>query len=347
MKVGKRRLKNMVKSLQYYVNQYHYIICNGGSSAMKRILDKGLMFLCVMLTVVITSIIIPQVVHAEGNKVLGDVNGDGDINATDTLSVLKHAAKISTLNSNQQSMADVNKDGKLNATDALWILKYAARIIDSFDDIGNEADKLANGKYWISLESFDLTEINGRYYLSLEYFTRNNCLKSEVLSLKEGDIFSFSNKDIYVKNISIDKWEYKGIKLCNIEINGNEDSNLADKRAYTEMIYVDEYQYTGEELCIVDINSGSGHLILHSYKNAPDLLGEVYSNGKIKVCLKLSKDFVNSLLTNIATNSGESSYSRLLQAIKTYRVELGPDCTYMEVKDNEIISMFNEWALYK
>lgn len=57
---------------------------------------------------------------------IGDVNYDGNINATDALEVLKHAAKITTIDA---TYADVSRDSRIDATDALWILKFAARLI--------------------------------------------------------------------------------------------------------------------------------------------------------------------------------------------------------------------------
>lgn len=63
---------------------------------------------------------------------LGDVNDDTNINATDALMVLKHAAKIEILEGDALFAGDVTDDSKLDATDALDILKYAAHIIDSF-----------------------------------------------------------------------------------------------------------------------------------------------------------------------------------------------------------------------
>ena len=63
----------------------------------------------------------------------GDVNEDGNVNASDALLVLKHAARIETLDKEAATRADVTKDQDINASDALDILKYAARIIDSFE----------------------------------------------------------------------------------------------------------------------------------------------------------------------------------------------------------------------
>lgn len=68
-----------------------------------------------------------------GGYALGDVNGDGKINATDALLVLRSFAKKITLTPEQTLRADVNKDNKVNATDALKILRYFAKKITSFD----------------------------------------------------------------------------------------------------------------------------------------------------------------------------------------------------------------------
>lgn len=66
------------------------------------------------------------------NILLGDVDMDGKINASDALLVLKHAAKIESV-SDRTTLADINKDEKIDAVDALEILKYAAKLIDSFE----------------------------------------------------------------------------------------------------------------------------------------------------------------------------------------------------------------------
>lgn len=59
----------------------------------------------------------------------GDINIDGSINASDALMVLKHAAKIDSVDT---LVADVDENNTVNATDALWILKFAAKIVTEF-----------------------------------------------------------------------------------------------------------------------------------------------------------------------------------------------------------------------
>ena len=65
---------------------------------------------------------------AKVEVLLGDVNQDNEINAKDALEVLKHAAKIVTLEGDALTAADANKDGSINAQDALAILKHVAKI---------------------------------------------------------------------------------------------------------------------------------------------------------------------------------------------------------------------------
>ncbi len=62
---------------------------------------------------------------------LGDVNGDGKVNAVDASQVLAEYALHSTnapetFDESQKKAADVNGDGKINAFDASMILAYYA-----------------------------------------------------------------------------------------------------------------------------------------------------------------------------------------------------------------------------
>ena len=63
---------------------------------------------------------------------LGDVDNNGKIQAVDALAVLRHVAKIETLDDTASLAADVDCDGKIKAVDALAILRYVAKIIDHF-----------------------------------------------------------------------------------------------------------------------------------------------------------------------------------------------------------------------
>lgn len=60
----------------------------------------------------------------------GDVNGDGAVDASDALCVLKHAARIEELTMQEDlAAADMNGDHTIDAEDALQILKTAAQIL--------------------------------------------------------------------------------------------------------------------------------------------------------------------------------------------------------------------------
>ncbi len=69
----------------------------------------------------------------ESTGLLGDVNGDGNINSTDAMLILQHSVKIISLTPEQQLRADVTRDGNVNSTDAMRVLQYAVKIITSFD----------------------------------------------------------------------------------------------------------------------------------------------------------------------------------------------------------------------
>ncbi len=57
---------------------------------------------------------------------VGDVDGNGSVNATDALFILKASTGAATLTSNQKNVADFNGDGKVNSLDALVILRVAS-----------------------------------------------------------------------------------------------------------------------------------------------------------------------------------------------------------------------------
>lgn len=63
---------------------------------------------------------------------IGDVNGDGGVDALDAAKVLQHDAGLITLTANALARADVNGDGFVDAVDASKILQYDAGIIGGF-----------------------------------------------------------------------------------------------------------------------------------------------------------------------------------------------------------------------
>lgn len=73
-------------------------------------------------------------VYAENTEEVkyGDIDESKEVNASDALLVLKHAAKIDLLSEDKLFVADVSADDSVDAQDALWILRYAAKIVDKF-----------------------------------------------------------------------------------------------------------------------------------------------------------------------------------------------------------------------
>ena len=63
---------------------------------------------------------------------LGDVDGNGLVNAADAVMVLRSDAGLTTLTAAQTAAADINGDGVVNASDAVQILRYDAGLITEF-----------------------------------------------------------------------------------------------------------------------------------------------------------------------------------------------------------------------
>ena len=64
---------------------------------------------------------------------LGDVNGDGYIDAADALLCLRASVGLITLTPEQEAAAGVNHDGLVDAGDAILILRYDARLIPNLN----------------------------------------------------------------------------------------------------------------------------------------------------------------------------------------------------------------------
>ena len=58
-------------------------------------------------------------------SVLGDVSGDGEIDARDSLRILKYAVGTYEIKDEFLTSADLNKDGEIDARDSLRVLKYS------------------------------------------------------------------------------------------------------------------------------------------------------------------------------------------------------------------------------
>ena len=66
--------------------------------------------------------------------VLGDVDGDGEVERSDSAIVKKHRAETQVLDGTRFEAADVNRDGVVNRIDSFMILCYRAEKISTFDE---------------------------------------------------------------------------------------------------------------------------------------------------------------------------------------------------------------------
>ena len=76
--------------------------------------------------------------------ILGRVNDDDKIDASDALMVLQHSVYLITLTDPNLSAADVDASGAVDASDALYILQYSVELIEQFpaDQADTDSDVL-------------------------------------------------------------------------------------------------------------------------------------------------------------------------------------------------------------
>ena len=67
--------------------------------------------------------------ETEDTRKIGDINGDGIINAIDSTRLAKYLAGILTLDNRERAAADINGDGIIDAKDSTRLAKYLAGII--------------------------------------------------------------------------------------------------------------------------------------------------------------------------------------------------------------------------
>ena len=76
-----------------------------------------------------------EVLDSSSNNMVGDVNADGKVNATDRRILARYLAKWSGAEEQILSWdaADINKDGKINASDRRILARYLAKWGGEYD----------------------------------------------------------------------------------------------------------------------------------------------------------------------------------------------------------------------
>ncbi len=69
------------------------------------------------------------IMETDSAQLLGDVNGDGEVDISDALMTMRGAMGIIQLTADQQAAADVNGDGNVDVSDALLIMRCSMGII--------------------------------------------------------------------------------------------------------------------------------------------------------------------------------------------------------------------------
>lgn len=80
------------------------------------------------------------------NCSIGDVNGDGFINSSDSLLIIQSISDEDLLFENQKRLADVNEDGKVDSADVLILLRYTVGELKTIPYNEEEQKELENEK---------------------------------------------------------------------------------------------------------------------------------------------------------------------------------------------------------
>ncbi len=70
---------------------------------------------------------------------LGDVNGDGQVDSADALLILRDSTGLEEFDELQSSLGDVDSDGEITSADALAVLRFSVGFTDN-SRIGTEVE---------------------------------------------------------------------------------------------------------------------------------------------------------------------------------------------------------------
>lgn len=139
-----------------------------GLEKLKNISRKNLIIILVCAAVIFAAAAL--IIHfstrvtndSYENCSLGDIDGNGYINAADALLIIESNADDSLLFENQKKHADVNLDGTVNSSDSLILMRYIVGEIRSipFDDTQALSTGKQNGEAEKDKELFTVQILN-------------------------------------------------------------------------------------------------------------------------------------------------------------------------------------------
>ena len=96
---------------------------------MKDTIERRILSAVVTVVIMVTAIIPTAMIGGLASSVLvGDVNGDGEIDEIDASLILQHTAELITLSEEQLGRGDVNADGETDPIDAAFVLMHSSGI---------------------------------------------------------------------------------------------------------------------------------------------------------------------------------------------------------------------------
>lgn len=183
---------------------------------------------------------------AEGERALGDLDGDGSVSVGDALLTLqagigKKPAAV--------SIADVDTDGKIGMSDALLVLQHAVGKIalfpceDGFDYIANYAK--ANGTY------------DAGTYSCTEYISDDVGFVANYLNDKNAVGFSLCFiSDRIIITLAVDKTGFCGYRAASFDGDWYISGTIENREAFTRHTAISPDEFSHGELNNAEVING-------------------------------------------------------------------------------------------
>ena len=202
-------------------------------------------FLSVILALSLLMSVFAMSVSAEGERPLGDADGDGTVSVTDALLTLQAAVFKISFDEAQTLSADVNADGEISVNDALLIIQYAVNKIALFpceDGFDYWADYVKEyGEYMSDTDCYAVGEIISE---------NNDVVYMSIYSVKD-DAFGFSVyyvSDNVIVAFTADRNRKMEYRVCDADETWYIGGTVDDAATFTWAGNLNPSEFSGEEL---------------------------------------------------------------------------------------------------
>lgn len=146
---------------------------------------------------------------------IGDVNLDGKVTATDARAVLRFATQLDKYDDNQKLIADANKDGKVSAVDARVVLRIAARLIESPGVVNIEEQPTNDGRVnTSSVIGMSIKDFRAKFDSVIEVASSSNAKhyrNKDIILICDPEIYKDGSISAFI--ITSEKYSFNGVGI--------------------------------------------------------------------------------------------------------------------------------------